>query len=122
MRRSALAIDVLSLVLFVAIGRASHHDGETVAGFFSTVWPFAAGTAAGWLAIARRPAGSLLSGIVVCVATVAIGMALRVVAGQGTEAAFVAVALCFLGLFMVGGRAALVAGRRLRSSSSTTSR
>ena len=45
-------------------------------------------------------------------------MTLRVVAGQGTAAAFVAVALAFLGLFLLGWRAvviwvpAVLSGRR----------
>lgn len=112
MRRTAWLIDVLALVVFVAIGRASHHDGETVGGLLGTLWPFAVGTLAGWLVTARRPPAALLTGASVCVVTVAVGMALRVAAGQGTAAAFVAVAVGFLGLCMVGGRAVLVAGRR----------
>lgn len=123
MRRLVLVIDVLALVLFVAIGRASHHDGETVGGFLSTVWPFAVGTAVGWAVTARRAAASLRTGALVCVATVAIGMGLRVVAGQGTAAAFVVVATGFLGLCMVGGRAGLqLVRRRARSASSPAAR
>ncbi len=37
-------------------------------------------------------------------ATVAVGMTLRVIAGQGTAVAFIAVALGFLGLFLLGWR------------------
>jgi FtsH-binding integral membrane protein len=37
--------------------------------------------------------------------TVALGMVLRVVAGQGTAVAFIVVALVFLGLFLLGWRA-----------------
>jgi hypothetical protein len=36
--------------------------------------------------------------------TVAIGMVLRVIAGQGTAVAFTGVALAFLGLFLLGWR------------------
>jgi hypothetical protein len=35
---------------------------------------------------------------------VAVGMLLRVVAGQGTAVSFIIVALCFLGLFLLGWR------------------
>jgi hypothetical protein len=105
-------VDVAALVLFVVIGRASHHDGETFDGFVSTVWPFATGVAAGWLATAKRSAASPATGAVVCIATVTIGMMLRVVAGQGTAAAFVGVALGFLGAAMVGGRLVLESVRR----------
>lgn len=103
---AAAAVDVLAVVLFVVIGRASHDRGESPAGVLSTLWPFAVGLAAGWLLVrlARRPAGSLGSGAAVCVTTVAVGMVLRVVAGQGTAAAFVGVATGFLGAVMVGGR------------------
>jgi hypothetical protein len=56
------------------------------------------------LAVARRPPASVTTGLVVCLATVAIGMTLRVVAGQGTAVAFIVVALSFLGAVVVGGR------------------
>jgi peptidoglycan/LPS O-acetylase OafA/YrhL len=111
-RRAATAIDVGAVVLFVAIGRASHHHGETPAGFLSTVWPFAVGLAAGWLATVRRPPASAATGAVVTVVTVVVGMVLRVVAGQGTAAAFIGVTTGFLGACMVGGRLLLTAGGR----------
>jgi hypothetical protein len=104
MRRAVAAVDLVAVVVFILIGRASHHHAETVGGFISTAWPFAVGVASGWLTAARRPPASVLTGLVVCVVTVSIGMTLRVVAGQGTAAAFIAVALCFLGAAMVGGR------------------
>lgn len=116
MRRAAVVLDIAALVLFVSIGRASHHDGVTVAGFISTVWPFAVGLGAGWLLTSRRLA-SVRSGALVAAMTVGVGMALRVVAGQGTAAAFVVVAVCFLGAVMVGGRSVLLlAVRRARRS------
>lgn len=43
--------------------------------------------------------------------TVAVGMVVRVLAGQGTALAFVVVALAFLGALMAGGRVALRAFR-----------
>jgi hypothetical protein len=99
----------VAVVLFVVIGRASHHHAETSRGFMSTGWPFAIGLASGWLAVKRRRPLPLLTGLVVCLATVAVGMALRVVAGQGTAVAFVAVGLLFLGSIMIGGRLLLAA-------------
>lgn len=113
----AAAIDVVAVVIFVVIGRASHDHGESPTGIASTLWPFACGLVVGWLLVrlARRPPASIWSGVVVCVATVAVGMVLRVVAGQGTAAAFIVVATAFLGAAMVGGRLAarLAARRRL---------
>lgn len=105
-------LDAASLVIFVVAGRASHHHVEELAGIASTIWPFALGTGAAWAVLSRRTrrgrwAPSLETagaGVLVTVSTVVIGMVLRVVAGQGTAGAFVAVATGFFGLFMVGGR------------------
>jgi len=44
------------------------------------------------------------SGLVVWLCTVALGMILRVVSGQGTAVAFIIVAVAFLGLFLLGWR------------------
>ena len=101
-------LDVGCVAAFVVIGRASHAEGETVAGLARTAWPFLTGLAAGWLATRawRRPDGIGSAGIGVWLATVATAMVLRVVSGQGIAVAFVFVALAFLGLFMLGWRAA----------------
>lgn len=79
----------------------------------STAWPFLVGLAVGWCALGarRQPGTSLVDGLVVVVATVAVGMVLRVLAGQGTAVAFIIVALCFLGACMLGWRA-LIRWRR----------
>ncbi|HVC14869.1 MAG TPA: DUF3054 domain-containing protein [Acidimicrobiales bacterium] len=118
--RGAALVDVVAVLLFVVIGRASHQHGDSPAGIASTAWPFAVGLGVGWALVAAgrrhtRPASlsSLPAGAAVCITTVAVGMTLRVVAGQGTAAAFVGVATGFLGLVMLAGRLALdVAGRR----------
>jgi FtsH-binding integral membrane protein len=103
-----LALDVLAVVAFVVIGRSAHAKGESLAGIASTAWPFLAGLGAGWVAGSawRRPAALLPTGVAAWLACVVLGMVLRVVAGQGTAAAFVAVALGFLGLTMLGWRLA----------------
>jgi hypothetical protein len=102
----AVVLDVASVLVFVVIGRASHNHGESVPGVASTAWPFLAGLAAGWLVARawRRPMALVPSGIPVWLSTVAVGMVLRVVAGQGTAVSFIIVALCFLGLFLLGWR------------------
>jgi hypothetical protein len=108
----AAGIDACCVLAFVAIGRASHHHGESIGGLASTAWPFLAGLAAG-LAVTRawrRPAAIVPTGLGAWLGTVAVGMLLRVLAGQGTEPAFVGVALAFLGLFLLGWRA-VAAGR-----------
>ena len=125
----AVALDVVGVLAFVVIGRASHAKGEVLGGIASTAWPFLAGLGAGWLALfllssrawrARPPSafGVMPAGVGAWLATVAVGMTLRVVSGQGTAVAFIAVALAFLGLFLLGWRllfrgAALLALRQL---------
>jgi Protein of unknown function (DUF3054) len=104
--RLAVLLDICCVLIFVVIGRASHTKGETLGGIASTSWPFLCGLAVGWV-VARgwhRPLALRPTGFCVWLGTVAIGMVLRVVAGQGTAAAFIAVALAFLGLFMLGWR------------------
>jgi hypothetical protein len=108
--RAALSIaaDVCCVLIFVVIGRANHHAGETLTGVASTAWPFLAGLAAGELLTRawRRPLAGVPTGAGVWLAAVTGGQVLRVVAGQGTEAAFVIVSLLFLGLFLLGWRLA----------------
>jgi hypothetical protein len=101
-----MVIDFLVVLLFVVIGRANHHHGDGVSGIVSTTWPFAVGLAIGWfIVLVRHQKGiSLGAGLEVWLATVAAGMTLRVVAGQGTAFAFIVVALCFLGALMLGLR------------------
>ena len=107
---------MICVLIFVVIGRASHHAGGSLAGVVSTAWPFLAGLAAGELITRswRRPFALVPTGVGVWLATVAIGQALRVAAGQGTEIAFIAVSAAFLGLFLLGWRAAARATRVTR--------
>jgi hypothetical protein len=104
--RVAVVLDVVCVLVFVVIGRASHTKGESLAGIASTCWPFLAGLGVGWLASRawRRPLAIRPAGLAVWLCTVALGMILRVVSGQGTAVAFIIVALAFLALFLLGWR------------------
>ncbi len=104
--RLAVLVDCCCVLAFVIIGRASHAKGESLGGIASTAWPFLAGLAGGWLAARawRRPWQVWPAGVGAWLGAVALGMVLRVVSGQGTAAAFVGVALAFLGLFLLGWR------------------
>ncbi len=109
-------LDVGCVLVFVIIGRDSHAKGETLAGIASTSWPFLCGLAVGWAwwwASAVRAGGARAwrppiairpAGLLVWLCTVALGMIVRVIAGQGTAIAFIVVALAFLGLFQLGWR------------------
>ena len=116
-RATALAgvLDVAAVLTFVAIGRSSHQHGITAAGMASTSWPFLAGLAAGWTVARawRRPLEIGPTAVIVWLSCVVVGMALRVVAGQGTAVAFIAVALVFLGLELLGWRAMAQVGTGL---------
>lgn len=103
----ALGFDTCLVLAFVLIGRASHHDGDGLAGFARTAWPFLAGLGAGEFATRawRRPVTLLPAGVGIWLCTVAVGMALRAATGQGVAIAFAGVALAFLGLFLLGWRA-----------------
>lgn len=117
MRKLSVVLDVVAILIFVAIGRRVHDHGVNVRGLASTAWPFLVGLGVGWLVLTRqrRSITTLAGGVVVWLSTVVVGMILRVVSGQGTAFAFIVVALAFLGLFMLGWRAAFASARRLRT-------
>lgn len=122
---AAALLDVASVLVFVALGRAAHDHGVSAAGMASTAWPFLAGSVAGWLAVRawRAPRSLFPAGVGAWLLTVAVGMVLRALSGQGVVFAFVLVALGFLGLMMLGWRVALVglAARTGRSAGPTRS-
>jgi Protein of unknown function (DUF3054) len=116
------AVDVCCVLVFVAIGRHSHHDGDSLAGIWHTAWPFLAGLAAGLITVRfwRRPQAIVPTGLGAWVGAAGAGMVIRVLAGQGTAAAFVVVASAFLGLFLVGWRAITQVGSHFRRASPTS--
>ncbi|MEU5988405.1 DUF3054 domain-containing protein [Spirillospora sp. NPDC047418] len=113
-------VDVCCVLVFVAIGRASHEEAASLSGYATTAWPFLVGLAVGWGALrAWRRADALVPvGVGVWLCAAGVGMLLRVVSGQGTAFAFVIVAFLFLGGTLLGWRAlARVAGGRALSAS-----
>jgi hypothetical protein len=105
---AALALDVLLVVVFAAVGRASHDETSPVVGAVSTAWPFLVGTALGWLVVRvmrRTWPLDVAPGVTVWFATVAVGMVLRHAVGSGTAPSFVVVASLVLALFLLGWRA-----------------
>jgi hypothetical protein len=120
-RALASALDVCCVLAFVAIGRHTHGYGDSVAGIWHTGWPFLAGLAIGLAAGWRAPAAGRVAGVLAWVGAAGAGMLIRVVAGQGTAADFIAVTFAFLGLFILGWRFAVMAARHLRRTSIPTS-
>ena len=114
----AAAADVAVVLVFVAIGRRSHGESESASGFFTTLWPFLAGLAVG-AAVTRLYAAPLAwrRAVPAWLLTVAVGLALRIGAvGHEFKLSFAIVATSFLGLFLLGWRAAYVAVARRRPS------
>jgi peptidoglycan/LPS O-acetylase OafA/YrhL len=116
----AFLVDAVLVLIFAAIGRASH--GENPVGFLLTAWPFLVALLVGHLVAAllpgrpRRP-WSLAWGAVVWVVTVAGGILIRVAAGDTAEVPFIIVATIVLGVFLVGWRAIAALVRRRGASS-----
>ena len=109
---AAALADTAAVLVFAAVGRASHDEAGPVLGALETAWPFLAGAASGWAAtrlLGGRWPLTVRSGIPVVGGTVAVGMLLRAATGQGTAASFVVVATVVLGALLLGWRA--LAGR-----------
>nr|WP_216848735.1 MULTISPECIES: DUF3054 domain-containing protein [unclassified Rathayibacter] len=102
-----MALDAVLVAVFVLIGRGTHDGGSVLEGFLVTLWPFLAALLLGWVIARawRTPDRLVLSGIVVWIVTVAGGMLLRVLSGQGVQLSFVVVTAVVLGVFLLGRRA-----------------
>ncbi|MEY4338638.1 MAG: hypothetical protein RLZ14_488 [Actinomycetota bacterium] len=105
--RLAPLVDAAFVVLFVVLGRKSHHeDGSFLAGTVRVALPFLIGAAVGWVASRAwlRPLDPVV-GIQIWLATVVVGMVLRrFVFDQGTALPFIIVASVFTLVFLVGWR------------------
>lgn len=101
----AFLIDAVLVVIFAAIGRASHSE-DVLAGLWETSWTFLLALVIGWgISFAwRAPMAPLRTGVPVWVITVVGGMLLRWGSGQGVQVAFVIVAASVLLLMLVGWR------------------
>lgn len=98
-----LAVDLLLVGVFAVVGRLSHYGSLTAGGWWTTAWPFLAGTLIAWLLleVLRRDPAAITSGVVVWLGALVGGMALRQASGQGTATAFVVVATLVLGVLLV---------------------
>ena len=112
---SAVA-DAASIVIFVAIGRKNHDEGEAASGIFRVAAPFLLALLAGWVtARAWKEPLSQKSGVLISLTTIVLGMVLRkIVFDDGTATAFIIVATVFLGTLLNGWR--LLARTRLARS------
>jgi hypothetical protein len=113
----ALLGDIAVLVVFVLVGRRSHHEDAGLAGFLRVWWPFAVALGVAWIVTGLFRAPLAWSRAVIAwLLTVALGMALRIAAqGRDFKVAFAIVTLLFVGAGMLGWRA-VVRWRRSRVS------
>lgn len=113
----ALLLDIVLVVGFAALGRASH-DSDIFGGLWRTAWPFLISLGIGWLVTMawRAPLAPVRTGLGVWAATVVGGMLLRAASGQGTALPFIIVATTTMLLLLVGWRliAALIVRLRAR--------
>jgi hypothetical protein len=111
---AAAVADACCVLVFVVIGRHAHGHGDGVAGIWHTAWPFLSGLAIGLVTVRawRRPLAVRPAGLGAWLGAAWAGMVIRVLAGQGTAVAFIAVATAFLALFLLGWRVVLVTVRR----------
>lgn len=113
---TALAADLVCVVVFAALGRRSHAEGLTATGIATTAWPFLVGTLVGWLLVRawRRPLTLAPTGVAVWAATIVVGMLLRATTSRGIAPSFIVVASLVTGALLLGWRgvAAVVARRR----------
>lgn len=103
----ALLVDLVLVVVFAAIGRASHAEQNAVVGALTTAAPFLVGTLAGWALVRMRSHAWPLAvgtGIPVWLSTLALGMVLRVLFGGSTAFSFILVAGAALAILLLGWR------------------
>ena len=111
----AAVADLAVIVVFVAIGRRTHHTGSAAAGLLRVLWPFLVGLVAGWLVtgLASAPLAWRRS-VPAWLVTAGVGLALRIlVQGHDFKLAFTVVAFVFVGAGMLGWRGAVIGVRAL---------
>ena len=116
----AFALDVVLVIAFAAIGRASHDEANPALGSLQTAWPFLVGTVVGWAVVRALRKGwpvDVGPGITVWFSTLVFGMVLRRLTGAGTALSFIVVAAVVLALLLIGWRVLVAyAARRARAT------
>ncbi|MEJ5915623.1 DUF3054 domain-containing protein [Pseudokineococcus sp. 1T1Z-3] len=113
---AGLAVDLVAVLVFAGVGRASHGEGLGLLQVLGTALPFWAGVVLAWALprVHRDPTRVVPAGVLVLAASVSLGMVLRLATGQGAEPSFVVVTTLVLAVLMLGWRA--LAGRAARRS------
>ena len=113
-------IDILLVVIFAVVGRASHAEGLSIMGIAETGWPFLAACLGGWIVVGLLDDSGYgpRAAVVIWLSTLLVGMGLRILAGNTAELPFVLVAAGFLFSSFFGWRL-VVRLIRQRTSSAT---
>jgi hypothetical protein len=100
-----IAGDLVLVLVFAVIGRASHGEVLSLGGVLQTAWPFLLACLIGSvLACVVLRLGWLREGLLVWAITVVVGMLLRGVTGGGLAMGFLIVATIVLAVFLIGWR------------------
>ena len=100
-----IAIDLVLVVVFAVVGRASHGEALSLDGLLVTGWPFLLGCLIGSvLASVVLRLSWLREGLLVWAITVVLGMLLRGITGGGMAIGFLIVATIVLAVFLIGWR------------------
>ena len=102
----ALALDIFSVLLFVAVGRRNHNESAGVSGVVEVALPFLIALICGWLVTrAWQKPDATKNGVVIWLVTVVLGLLLRnLIFNRGTATPFIIVATVVLGILLVGRR------------------
>ncbi|CAB4596048.1 MAG: DUF3054 family protein [Actinobacteria bacterium] len=105
----ALALDIFSVLLFVAVGRRNHNESAGISGVVEVALPFLIALVCGWvLSRAWQKPDAIKNGVVIWLITVVLGLLLRnLIFGRGIATPFIIVATVVLGVLLVGRRLAM---------------
>jgi hypothetical protein len=113
----AFTADLVAVIVFAAVGRASHAEPGDLLGLLGTLAPFAVGLVAVWATpvVRARPVG-LRAGVAVLAGTAALGLALRFAFTERLPLSFALVTIASLAVLLLGWRAlSMVVARRART-------
>ena len=102
----ALALDIFSVLLFVAVGRRNHNESAGISGVIEVALPFLIALVCSWVVSqAWQKPDATKNGVVIWLVTVVLGLLLRnLIFDRGTATPFVIVATVVLGVLLVGRR------------------
>lgn len=105
-KQYAIILDILGVVVFAVIGRASHHESLMPREVLHTAWPFLTALLVAWavMLLRRREHLSIGAGVYVWLTTWAGGLALRVLGDDTAAVPFIIVAGIALAVLLVGWR------------------